>query len=601
MANDDLVPQIIVSFAIPAFKLDEQVSLSLHMTGSEEQILDSVMHLVHDCLADLSHDQRLKVELCADSTEAKLKAIRGQAFKGLEEWTRRLTEAKELNIKAENAKKQLNSMRDAYFKELQHLREQLRQQEAMHRKGVHYEWVDLQLFEPTDYCFDDMTSTILKQKVELLRQEIQAKQDRLLRQCQTKNEHLTDKLHTAHMLLERKDALLNKLMEKHGYCSELILEKEAYRKAHKKDEHDHSTPNRKDKTRKPTLSEALMNKLSKSRSFSGDAPKKESRISRLKHSIADKLHLSGEKKEDLQCINCGTKCGYHICLECGGIGEQHLEPEDDVDKIEFKPVFKQTAEQASETEIEGGLFDKALSKYFEICSEAKWQNLLLNESDSESEDDKENQKDGNQKGGQSSKRKEQKLKNRHVQTDPIEKSEEENKTEQYLQQCKRVSSHCCPAPLVSTENSASLETDDLPVEDLKILDDAPTRHMSAPARSENRTSTTASKISATVPTKIEFGAEVATPRKGSVPIMARRGSAGPLKAPPTPRRPSATRTATSEASPIVIKAQIPDEAPPTAVVPAADRCAQQMRDLVKPSATPKRGSISMGGRSASKR
>eukprot|EP00928_Gymnodinium_smaydae_P046108 TRINITY_DN30704_c0_g1_i1.p1 TRINITY_DN30704_c0_g1~~TRINITY_DN30704_c0_g1_i1.p1 ORF type:complete len:682 (+),score=168.15 TRINITY_DN30704_c0_g1_i1:35-2047(+) len=223
---------LLLTIEIPGFNLQAHVAFKLDVsarTPTEEGALELI-----DSVADtLSEDHKLHlIETELPSSEEALRKLRQDAADALSDWRERLAAAEkgihaleQADIKVNNAKGQMNSMRDAYFKELLILREQLYRKQEAEKKKINFDPEKIASFDPADYNFDDEVATVIRQKAELLAEKFEEAYAEQVSQCEARVSTLHSKLASLRMLLDRKDQLLNGLMKMHSYQNEQALEK----------------------------------------------------------------------------------------------------------------------------------------------------------------------------------------------------------------------------------------------------------------------------------------------------------------------------------------------------------------------------------------
>jgi len=208
-----------VSFEIPALGFCQHLNFALKASAVSrpESLLDRLASSVVEIACDLDDDLQA---VDWDGMQETMDRWRSKAMDQLAEWDEKLKNAQEGLIKVDLAKKQMNSMREAYYKELTQLRQQLQLKEEADRTGKTYEACDFSLFDPTQFAFDDESGALLRQRA--------AEMDRLFNAAAEKwkldVENMKYKLQTANMLANRRERLLNGLMDRHGYKSEQAME-----------------------------------------------------------------------------------------------------------------------------------------------------------------------------------------------------------------------------------------------------------------------------------------------------------------------------------------------------------------------------------------
>jgi len=115
-------------------------------TGAD---VNGIMCRIGTLLRDVASE--FPKEMCLvspDCTELHLQHLRSTALAGLQAWESKLQEAAEARQKSEKAVLHMTEMREAYFKELNQLREQLYQKQRADEKGEAYNPLDVVHFDP---------------------------------------------------------------------------------------------------------------------------------------------------------------------------------------------------------------------------------------------------------------------------------------------------------------------------------------------------------------------------------------------------------------------------------------------------------------------
>lgn len=216
--GDGIRTKLIVSIEIPGLDIHEIVHFGMRPVHAEE---DGVVQRIAEFVQDLTHELQDEVAVEAQATAEKLAALRDTARSGLEDWRSRLKAADEGLIKVDLAKKQMNTMRECYYKEITQLREQVHLKEKAEKEGKAYHADDYSLFDPTDYSFGDEHDELLRERAAALQQRYDEQKAVLTERIEV----LSLQMQTKRLLIERKDLLLKALMIQHGYKDEVHLEK----------------------------------------------------------------------------------------------------------------------------------------------------------------------------------------------------------------------------------------------------------------------------------------------------------------------------------------------------------------------------------------
>lgn len=212
---------LIISIEAPHFGVHEVLSFTvrLEQDGDSLIVTERLAELVQEAVSDLSGQL---IHTDHRDPAAELARARTAAQAGLAEWKARLRTAEEDRLKAENAKQQLNTMRESYHKEITQLREQLHLQRKANQEGRLYQADDIDLFDPTEYAFDDEAGRLLKAKAEELKRRYNEHRSRFKDELDS----LTHKVESLNFVLARKDILLHGLMKHFGVNNEAMLEQQ---------------------------------------------------------------------------------------------------------------------------------------------------------------------------------------------------------------------------------------------------------------------------------------------------------------------------------------------------------------------------------------
>lgn len=210
--------EFIVSIELPALEVHQILRFAMRPADADRGgLVDRVTELVLELTVELEDS----ISVDTNGTAEKLEALRAQARQGLEDWRGRLKAADEGLIKVGIAKKQMNTMRESYYKELTQLREQVHLREKAQKAGKQYEADDFSIFDPADYCFGEEQDEVLKMKAAMLQQRFDMQKQLWIERLG----ELGEKVQTKTWLVERKDILLQALMAQQGYSNEQQLEK----------------------------------------------------------------------------------------------------------------------------------------------------------------------------------------------------------------------------------------------------------------------------------------------------------------------------------------------------------------------------------------
>lgn len=213
---------LIVQVELPAFNLLSQANFNVKANRYEEmhegaiELLQAFADSYEDCLEGLELQQ----------ANAGLERIRKRALSALEELQAQVKLVDEWKYKVDRASSQMNKMRDAYYKELFHLREQVYQKKKADEKGQHFTPNYAIHFDPAEYTMEDEVAKLVNEKADFIKQEYDTKFTELELRSNAKVKTLNNNLITSNMLLARKETLLQKMMGQHGYEDEEHIQEE---------------------------------------------------------------------------------------------------------------------------------------------------------------------------------------------------------------------------------------------------------------------------------------------------------------------------------------------------------------------------------------
>jgi len=207
----DLPTPLLIEIAIPALNVVTQ--LSFQFTVSRQgKVLDAVDDLVQRILDDL-RDELISCD--KDGSLRKLEHLKNEAISEAEEWKENVKLVDEWKEKVKRTKSEMNKMRDTYFKDLFHLREQVYQKKRAEVEGRVFQPVCAARFDPSNYVPDDDVARIVADKVSCLQQEFETKQNEEFVKHTSRVRVLNEQLKTAKMVSSRQEKLIVKFMREH--------------------------------------------------------------------------------------------------------------------------------------------------------------------------------------------------------------------------------------------------------------------------------------------------------------------------------------------------------------------------------------------------
>ena len=166
-----LSTSLLISIELPA--LGHCTQLVFRVKPSRRgHIVENMEDLVEAMLSEWQEDIQ---DADMEATARHLETFRRRACADLEEWQARFKLVEEWKLKVDTSKRQLNEMRDAYYKELFHLREQVYQREEAAKQGEKFEATYALHFDPSKFTFDDDVAKLVEENVALVRQEFETK------------------------------------------------------------------------------------------------------------------------------------------------------------------------------------------------------------------------------------------------------------------------------------------------------------------------------------------------------------------------------------------------------------------------------------------
>lgn len=224
--NDGLLGKIstllIMQFEMPALQLQTQATFAVK-ASRQESIFDGVNDLVHSLVDHFKADF---VGLDREGSSRRLDVWRKQAMAEFDEWQSRMKMVDDWKSKVNRASQQMNRMRDAYYREIFHLREQVYQKNKADQKGEQFQPTYALHFDPSEYTMENEVQKLVTEKTAAMQQELETKVSAIEFKSKARLEALTNQLQTANMILTRKQQLVEKLMVKHGYNGEAQVQEE---------------------------------------------------------------------------------------------------------------------------------------------------------------------------------------------------------------------------------------------------------------------------------------------------------------------------------------------------------------------------------------
>lgn len=215
-----LETSLLVEISMPALQITESLNFKVK-PSSQHKVLDCVEDLMHSISQDFTKSM-LSVD--KDSSERKMEHLRKRAMADMADWQAKLKLVDEWKIKVDRAATTMNRMRDAYFRELFHLREQVYQQNKAEKDGTQFQPSYALHFDPSEYHIDNEVQQLVADKVNLIQQEFETKIAEMDLKYSIRMNTLTESVKSTKIHLSRKEKLCKKLMDLNGMKDEKDVE-----------------------------------------------------------------------------------------------------------------------------------------------------------------------------------------------------------------------------------------------------------------------------------------------------------------------------------------------------------------------------------------
>lgn len=206
--QNKMMTPLVISFEIPGLKLRSQVVIQLR-PSRQQQVYEIMADLMH-ALADQLQDE--VIDWDPDGSLRKLEHLKAAATSEVDEWQARFKLVDEWKHKVNRAAELMNRMRDSYYRELVHLREQVYQKRKVEKEGGEFEPDYALHFDPGDFTLDEQVTKMLNVKVTILNQELQAKVKEVEQKYADRIQMLEEQIQVTKMILSRKEKQLSKVM-----------------------------------------------------------------------------------------------------------------------------------------------------------------------------------------------------------------------------------------------------------------------------------------------------------------------------------------------------------------------------------------------------
>eukprot|EP00927_Polykrikos_kofoidii_P043590 TRINITY_DN37672_c0_g1_i1.p1 TRINITY_DN37672_c0_g1~~TRINITY_DN37672_c0_g1_i1.p1 ORF type:complete len:984 (+),score=163.99 TRINITY_DN37672_c0_g1_i1:232-3183(+) len=169
--------------------------------------------------------QKIRRDFTADSGDVvveKLEMIRKDAIRDLTEWQNMLRLIDDWREKSERASSELCRMREAYFKEIYHLREQLYRQ-GRRDESLALEPAECAHFDALEFLHEDDIARIVGNKVKLAKEEWDEQFHEMMEDHKVCNCALREELVSTKVQLLQRNQLVEAIVRQRGYKNEQEL------------------------------------------------------------------------------------------------------------------------------------------------------------------------------------------------------------------------------------------------------------------------------------------------------------------------------------------------------------------------------------------
>ena len=155
-----------MNIQIPAISTTETVVLQYEDAKGAE-VLETIQRTIAEGWKEWMLDSG------SDNFGTKLDHFKKKSLTSLDDWRRKLAasakESEEAENKVRRANDRMNQMRDAYFRDLSNLREQLQIKKKLEDQGNGHAFKPdmIMNFDPADYLVEDDVRKVVEEKVQL--------------------------------------------------------------------------------------------------------------------------------------------------------------------------------------------------------------------------------------------------------------------------------------------------------------------------------------------------------------------------------------------------------------------------------------------------
>jgi len=180
----------------------------------KEQVAEGLLRLLRS-LADEYEEDLQNFDF--EASQAVLEHLKRKAMDELETWRGQLRLVEEWKSKVDGRDNQMNKMREDYFKELQHLREQVYQKTKAEKENKVFQPSYALHFDPSEYLVDDEVAMRVREKAVLMEQEFSNRIGEVEHRYRARVDSLTQQLMASRLKVTRMEMLMEKVLKDNGF------------------------------------------------------------------------------------------------------------------------------------------------------------------------------------------------------------------------------------------------------------------------------------------------------------------------------------------------------------------------------------------------
>jgi len=204
----NMTTTLLLNFELPALGVSAQISWTVR-PSRQSHILDCMDEMVQVIQQEFADDL---ASVDREGSTRTMEHFRSKAMKDIDEWQNKLKMAEEWKTKVDRAGNQMNRMRNDYYKELSHLREQIHQKQHCEKTGQEYTPVVFNSFDPGSYSLEE-THEELKEELKKEKKKHDSELKEVEKKYNSRINMLHDQLATTKMILSRKEKLLDQVQQ----------------------------------------------------------------------------------------------------------------------------------------------------------------------------------------------------------------------------------------------------------------------------------------------------------------------------------------------------------------------------------------------------